>query len=262
MKRALVVVVVGVALLLAACKPPTPPGSAPQGIDACTAPSTSAMATWARSSPYTSYGPYIGGVNVACAQPNLTTSWVSTVTGQGWTLLPIWAGAQAPCVLVPGNVRSREPRRRVVGRSVGGARRGQSGDRARDHRARPIYYDLEAYPPGGNCSAAARKFISAWAFALHLSGYRRGDLQQPVLGDPRRGRATYDDSAYYRPDAIWIAAWNNSPNLFGFNRHCALSDSLWTDHQRIHQFLGGHNETWGGVTVNVDVNAVDAPTFP
>ena len=50
------------------------------------------MSAWWGTSPYTSYGPYIGGANRACAQPNLTKSWVHTVTQQGWTLLPIWAG--------------------------------------------------------------------------------------------------------------------------------------------------------------------------
>jgi hypothetical protein len=31
-------------------------------------------------------------------------------------------------------------------------------------------------------------------------------------------------------------------------------------HQRVHQFKGGHDETWGGVTINVDSNAVDGDT--
>ncbi len=34
------------------------------------------------------------------------------------------------------------------------------------------------------------------------------------------------------------------------------------DHQRIHQYRGGHQETWGGVTVNIDNNSVDAPVAP
>jgi hypothetical protein len=63
-------------------------------------------------------------------------------------------------------------------------------------------------------------------------------------------------------NAIWIAAWNNTPNIFGFTGTCAVSDSVWPDHQRLHQFRGGHDETWGGVTVNIDSDAVDGPTWP
>ena len=36
-----------------------------------------------------------------------------------------------------------------------------------------------------------------------------------------------------------------------------MSDSLWADHQRVHQYKGGHKETWGGVTINVDSDYVD-----
>ena len=74
--------------------------------------------------------------------------------------------------------------------------------------------------------------------------------------------AVYNDPAYPRLDAIWIAAWNGLPNIFGFPPPCPLSDAVWPFHQRIHQYQGGHNETWGGVTINIDRNAVDGPLFP
>ncbi|MES2032702.1 MAG: hypothetical protein V4466_00875, partial [Pseudomonadota bacterium] len=32
------------------------------------------------------------------------------------------------------------------------------------------------------------------------------------------------------------------------------------NHQRIHQFRGGHNETWGGTTINIDSDYVDGAT--
>ena len=34
------------------------------------------------------------------------------------------------------------------------------------------------------------------------------------------------------------------------------------NHERVHQYTGGHDETYGGVTINIDSNAVDGPTFP
>jgi hypothetical protein len=32
---------------------------------------------------------------------------------------------------------------------------------------------------------------------------------------------------------------------------------LWVNHQRLHQYKGDHNETWGGVTINIDSNFLD-----
>ena len=57
--------------------------------------STASMLVWAPT--YTIIGVYIGGNSRGCSQPeNLTPAWVSTVIGQGWGLLPIWVGPQAP----------------------------------------------------------------------------------------------------------------------------------------------------------------------
>jgi len=36
-----------------------------------------------------------------------------------------------------------------------------------------------------------------------------------------------------------------------------LPDNHWANHERIHQYRGGHNETWGGVTINIDNNYLD-----
>src|ERR1700744_976676 len=47
------------------------------GFDACSAPSESTLAAWGTASPYGAVGVYIGGVNRACSQTNLTATWVS-----------------------------------------------------------------------------------------------------------------------------------------------------------------------------------------
>src|SRR5216683_2908706 len=66
------------------------------GFDPCTAPSSSTMNAWL-ASPYRAIGAYIGGINRACAQPNLTSSWINTVEGQGWKVFPLYPGLQASC---------------------------------------------------------------------------------------------------------------------------------------------------------------------
>jgi RimJ/RimL family protein N-acetyltransferase len=58
------------------------------------------------------------------------------------------------------------------------------------------------------------------------------------------------------PDAVWLARWNGNPSVFG---DPSLPDTYWSNHQRIHQYAGGHDETWGGTTFNIDNDAEDAP---
>jgi Domain of unknown function (DUF1906) len=62
-----------------------------------------------------------------------------------------------------------------------------------------------------------------------------------------------NNPGYLKPDDIWFANWNNQTNIFG---DPYFSDTLWTNHQRLHQYQGGHNESYGGVTLNID-NDVD-----
>src|SRR6185436_16305433 len=83
-----------------AIAPSATPVSGPEeftglGFDACAAPSSRAMAAW-ESSPYRAVGVYIGGLNRACSQPNLTAAWVGEQVAEGWHLIPIYVGRQAP----------------------------------------------------------------------------------------------------------------------------------------------------------------------
>ncbi len=252
-----------VGLVAAACLPPKPQppaGSPPQGFDACAAPKVSTMDTWWRSSPYTSAGIYIGGANRACAQPNLTRSWVSTMRTQGWGLLPIWVGPQAPCTPL-GNA-TKVPASPTTAENAGlteGTAAANAADALGFQWLDPVYYDMEAYPRGGTCTAAVQRFASGWVAALNSRGYLAGFYSSLCSGILDLA-AVYDNPNIRRQNAVWIAAWNNTPNIFGFGAPCFLSDAQWSNHQRVHQFTGGHDETWGGVTINIDANAVDGPT--
>ena len=65
--------------------------------DSCAAPSLAAMQAWKISSPYQGHGIYIGGLSRSCVQPNLTPTWLASVAQQGWRIIPIYVGYQAPC---------------------------------------------------------------------------------------------------------------------------------------------------------------------
>ena len=46
------------------------------------------------------------------------------------------------------------------------------------------------------------------------------------------------------------------PNATVWNVPC-LSNTLWDNHQRIHQYAGTHTETWGETTITIDSNVLD-----
>ena len=69
--------------------------------DTCSAPPLAIMQAWKTASPYQAVGVYIGGVSRSCAQPNLTAAWVTATSLQGWRIIPIYVGYQAPCTSRP-----------------------------------------------------------------------------------------------------------------------------------------------------------------
>lgn len=230
------------------------------GFDTCAAPSATTMSAWWTSSPYTSAAVYIGGALRGCpSQPNLTPAWVSTVTTQGWRLVPVWVGPQAPCGGFSQSISLDPATAAAQGRAEADGALAALG--ALGLRFSPVYYDLEAYPRGGACSAAVQAFMTGWTMELAANGTPSG-LYSSLCSGILDEAAVYGVPGFAVPDAVWIAAWNGTPNIFGFTGSCALADSLWPNHQRLHQYLGAHDETWGGVTINVDTNAVDGPTGP
>jgi hypothetical protein len=264
-RRTLPLLAVVLAFGLVACIPPKPqptPPTQPQGFDACAAPSSSIMQNWWTFSPFTSVGVYVGGANRGCAQPNLTASWINLVEQYGWKLLPLWVGPQAPCTALS-NV-TKLPGTEAAANTAGY----NEGIAAADRLASfgfgwltPVYYDLESYPRSASCTKAVQAFENGWTRALNGRGYLAGLYSSLCSGivDSAAGVPTATNVL----NAIWIAAWNDTPNIFGFgSSSCPLSDTLWLNHQRVHQFKGGHNETWGNVTINIDSNAVDGPTHP
>ena len=264
----LIVVVVALGALLAACLAPATPAPPPpplqalpavaRGFDACAAPSITTMSKWRATSVFTRVGVYIGGANKGCAQPNLTAGWVSVAAAQGWGILPLWVGPQAPC--------SALGKATKISLNLGVANaQGQAEANAAANAAdalgfgwlTPIYYDMEAYPRGGACTNAILNFTNGWIAGLNVRGYLAGMYASLCSGI--LDQAAGVQVGYAPLNGIWIAAWNNTPNIFGFSAPCALSNALWFNHQRVHQYIGGHNESHGGVTINIDTNAVDGP---
>ncbi len=221
-----------------------------QGIDACTAPSLDAMRTFWNGTPYGDLGIYLGGVNRACGQPNLTASWVSQVVDMGWSFMPIWVGPEAPCF---GRDIAKFPNDPVAAAAQG--QQEATGAIAAAQtvgfaRGSVVYYDMEAY--GTTCSPAVRAFIGGWVSALHAAGWKAGMYGSCVnVGDFA--------AAAPPPDALWFAHWDGKP---GPTDPTCPATEPWANGRLIKQWQGGHAETVLGVTLNVDNDCAEGIVAP
>jgi uncharacterized protein YraI len=222
--------------------------------DTCAAPSLSAMNAW-KASPYRGVGVYIGGTNRTCAQPNLTSSWVSAVSRSGWKLIPIYMGLQAPCSTRTNSVKISA----AASSSQGTSQAADAVSKAKALGMLPgsaIYADMEHYATNDtSCRTTVLRYLSAWTKELHRQGYLSG-VYAHLYSGAKDLSDTYTSTSYARPDALWIARWDGSSSLTGWT---GISSAKWANHQRGKQYRGDHNETHGGVTINIDNDRFDAP---
>jgi hypothetical protein len=227
------------------------------GFDTCNAPSASALTAWL-ASPYRAVGVYVGGVNRACPDGNLSVAWVTGALALGWNLIPLYVGLQAPCVTQSGL--------QEIDASAAGAQGTEAADDAADRAAAfalpqgsPIYFDMEGYKtndPG--CTSVVQQFVAAWVAELHARGFVAG-VYGSAASTIRDLAALAAGSPSAAPDDVWIAHWNGQQSVLG---DPYVPDSLWPDHQRLHQFTGGHAETYAGVTLKIDSNYLDGAVVP
>ena len=219
------------------------------GFDACSTPSAPAMSAWS-ASPFRAVGIYVGGANEACAQPNLNPGWTAQESAAGWVLLPIYVGLQAPsngcgcAAIVPAQASAEGTaaaddainQAQAVGIAPGN----------------PIYDDMESYHRGGTNTASVLAYLSAWTTELHAHGYGSGVYSSANAGVS--DLVAQVGTGYVEPDQIWNAEWNGQPSTV--SAYIPAAD--WPNHQRLHQYQGGHNAAYGGVTINIDSDYVDA----
>jgi hypothetical protein len=242
---------------LAAVAPsPATPGEVFTGLgfDACSAPSSASLSAWAGSSPYQAVGVYIGGANMACSQTNLTAAWVSAESAAGWHLVPTYVGLQATAQSCSGCA--------VISPSQA-ASEGAAAAQDAVYQAQslgigagnPIYYDMENYAPSASTTATVLTFLNAWTAQLHSSGYLSGVYSSSASGITDLVNAE-GSSTFTEPDDIWFAHWGTAANAS--DSYVPAAD--WSNNQRLHQYQGSHNETYGGVQMNIDSDYLDGAT--
>ncbi|HET9102736.1 MAG TPA: DUF1906 domain-containing protein [Solirubrobacteraceae bacterium] len=223
-----------------------------RGFDACSAPSPSVMSAWS-GSPYRGIGVYIGGANSACAQPNLTASWVSAEAAAGWHLIPTYVGLQAPGAC-SGSCVSIDPTQASTQGSQAAADAVNQVRNLGMPAGSPIYFDMEQYSRTTNNTNAVLSFLSGWTQALHASGYQSGVYSSASSGIS--DLVSQYGTGYAEPDDIWIAHWDGQATT----NDAYVPSTDWPGSTRLRQYQGGHNETYGGATLNIDSDYLNGAT--
>jgi photosystem II stability/assembly factor-like uncharacterized protein len=227
-----------------------------QGFDTCEIAALSQLEKWITQSPYRVVNLYIGGPSRACSNRALSAPLIWELSQVGWRFIPTWVGPQAPCTTYTKRISSDPATAHAQGIAEANAAADVAaglGLARSDGSGTIIYDDMEHYDTNNTaCHAAVTSFISGWTEQLHARGSLAGVYGN---GPPLSSFATLPEV----PDAIWPAHWVSSTydaraTVWNVYR---LSNSLWSDHQRIRQYAGGHVETWGGVSLNIDCDVVD-----
>ena len=244
-----------------------PPGgstriSLNRGFDKCVAGSVAQMQIWWDNSPHYDTNIYMSGRARACPTQPFTNNpaWIDAVTAQGWGLIPTIVGYQSPCSV------STTPHKHSYDVAVAEQQgRGEADIAVADAvsigltAGSVLYYDMERYDetvstPG--CRNATVAFLKGWTERIHQLGYVSG-----VYGSPTNAVGDWIGMpAASRMDAVWLARWDNIMSVWTYAAPSpVVPTTVWNNHQRIKQWQAPHNETWGGVTFNIDGNIADGP---
>jgi hypothetical protein len=250
----------------------TPGNFTGYGFDQCETQSQEVMDAWLTSSPYWAVGIYIAGDNRHCGddrQVHLTPEWVSTQLANGWRLLPITVGPQAPCYVNPKKkvrIYNAPADDFAAAREQGRLEAIDTVQRAQALGIAPkstLWNDMEAFDTTNvRCRNSTLAFLSGWTEELHDLGYVSG-----VYSSAARGINALDDARvlepgrFTMPDRVWIAEWvkpeayrppptATPPTLLS----AYVRDDGWMPNSRMRQYRGGHDEAYGGARVNIDTN--------
>jgi hypothetical protein len=235
------------------------------GFDTCVAPPAPLLKTWWSASPYRWLNVYLGGASMFpnCGGKNLTPEWVNTVYEQGWSLLPTWVGPQAPCA-AQHTVMSNNPLSSYVQGQAEADAASNAASKLDFSSTAPIYFDLEHFNPTRQdgsldraCIQAVNTFLNGWNDELtarnHLAGVYASASNYPVLGSSIMAASVV---AWIAGGGSWTETYNHLCTVYG---NTYVPDSDWSAHQRIYQYTGGHDETYGQKTWNIDSDCADAP---
>jgi photosystem II stability/assembly factor-like uncharacterized protein len=244
------------------------------GFDEHNVASIAAMGTWFAASPFYDVGFYAGGSSycgltvkkkcVSRTDPGLNSTWILQAEGIGWGLLPIWLGPQAPCVNQSGLTTFTGATAQSQGKTE--ADSAAAAMAALGLAGTIVFYDMESYTPvsGDGCSAAVQTFLTSWVSEITADGFST----TAVYGNPRAAQQDFSQvSGLNQVWITWLLSNSKPPNVTTWNLGTgsnALSDNLWPNGQRAHQFLlNAASVQFDGVgtgqAIDYDVEYFDVP---
>ena len=119
-----------------------------------------------------------------------------------------------------------------------------------------LWYDLEGFDvTNRHCRESALAFLSAWTTRLHALGYVSGVYSSAGSGHQDAGRRPGQPARRGRrcPTGSGSPAGTARPTP----GPTTSATTAGCPGGRMKQYQGGHNETWGGVTINIDRNWLD-----
>ncbi|MGW0081268.1 glycoside hydrolase domain-containing protein [Streptomyces sp. NPDC003393] len=223
-----------------------------RAFDTCTAPSLSTMKAW-HTGFYGAAAVYVGGRNRGCSQPNLTASWVKSVSSIGWKLIPLYVGAQPPCR------KSSDPEKLTASTAsslgTGDAKDAVAKASALGMKAgSAIYLDMEPYDiTDKSCNDAVLNYVRAFDKELRAKTYRAGFYG--FTSSSAKAIATASNKTDL-PGNLWYALWDKNNTT---TKDWPWRSTQFTGHSRGHQYMVNSKEAHGGVTLTVDRDAWDGP---
>ncbi len=225
------------------------------GFDKCEIQTTSQMQDWYTNSPYRAVGAYIGGISRACTNVGFTQSWAGTVLAQGWGIIAIWVGPQAPNSTLAHKLSGVPATDQATGTTEADAAVAAAAGLGFGAGS-VIYYDMEAYTRTTASEASTQAFLEGWTKELHTLGYLSAVYSShPEIQDWEQGKIA--DA----PDDIWFAYFFSTGVACGTRCQNTTStdipDNFWPNHQRLRQTSSSFTSTYGSTAASIDEDWTD-----
>jgi hypothetical protein len=234
-----------------------------QGFDACDAPSMSPaqLQVWWNDTYYAWIGFYLGGINdLGCA--NATASWISGVRSEQWSLLPLFDGLASPCQTNGSANMSINPST-AQAQGVNDAQSAMSIVSSLGLTDAVIYEDMEPYNAANGysisqCNNAVNAYVTGWSQTLDNASYIPGLYVE-------YWNTSSVASASVVPADVDIS--NGGCTNYGQTNNCTVwnisdvSNSLWSEDQRVYQYSFNVPECYGGVCHTVDSDAANGQVW-
>jgi hypothetical protein len=224
------------------------------GVDSCGINTTARATAFWNHTPYSNIGVYIGGVSAGC--PMNSASFVNALVAQGWQIMPLWVGPQASCSGFAHRMSSNSDTAFEQGKTEAHSSYLRLKSLGMSVDNTPVIYDLENFDTTNTtCLNAAKAFIRGWVTQAHVPTAQKSGVYGSTCASGLASFASLSPA----PDFISGADWDGVTSTSSMS--CIPAGS-WSHNQRHKQYRGDHNETWNGVTLSVDNDCSNAPTYP